>query len=672
MMNKQIILKAAAAATAIALTLCGCSAAPGSTARYASPAVTLQPADIQTRAGEDVTFRTAAEGDGLSYQWYYKKPSSHWSVWKGHDTAVTSAPANSSWNGMRVYCCITDSSGRSVATRSALITIGKPVEIIMSPGDVTVNLGETAYFHVEAAGKGKLKYQWYYRKSNSVLWTRWRGHTDSSTEAVANNSWNGMQVCCLVADSAGSSALSDYSTVTVIDSPTVISQPKDACLSADGKAEFTVAGGTEGLVYQWFCTPAGAFTGVKLIGRNDPTLTVATESLWSGARIYCRLKSPGGSMTFSDSAGLVGDGIPIVTSQPQPVACLSGDTMQFSVRASGKGLRYRWYFRYKDTPGWCRLAGHDGREIAIPAAPALSGGEIRCEVTGAGGGKALSAPARVAVSDRADITRQPRDVTVSSDEIVRMRVSAGSGDALFQWYAKTPGSFFWNRVAGQTGGEFVGIAQPSWHGMQLKCRVTVPGGGWVDSRAATVTVNDIFTLTESPESITERSGNMAAFAVKASGRDLQYQWLRRSEGSDIWSRWDGQTGSSVRMPAETSWHRMHVRCVVSDCTGKQLYSKVASVWITDALDILRHPRGISVKAYEPAEFSVKAQGKGLRYQWYYKKRGMSNWHIWRKHTTAYTTAVSNPTWDGMRVKCVVCDSEGNKISSRQAAVRISG
>ena len=152
---------------------------------------------------------------------------------------------------------------------------------------------------------------------------------------------------------------------------------------------------------------------------------------------------------------------------------------------------------------------------------------------------------------------------------------------------------------------------------------------------------------------------------------LNYQWLRKADGSDKWVRWQGQNASSVKLPAETSWHRMTVRCDVTDCTGKRISSDSAGVWITDALDILRQPDSISVRAYELTEFSVKAQGKGLRYQWYYKKRGMIGWNVWKKHTSPSTSALSNPTWDGMRVMCVVTDSEDNKKYSRQAIVRIT-
>ena len=115
---------------------------------------------------------------------------------------------------------------------------------------------------------------------------------------------------------------------------------------------------------------------------------------------------------------------------------------------------------------------------------------------------------------------------------------------------------------------------------------------------------------------------------------------------------------------------MKVRCNVTDCTGKLISSDSADVWITDALDILRQPFNQSVGTGEPVEFSVVAQGRGLRYQWYYKKRGMKGWNIWKKHTASGTSAVSNATWDGMKVMCAITDADGNTVYSRSSLVRI--
>ena len=607
-MKNYFVIKAAAAATALALLLCGCFSrntvySLNTQHEGTAPSITSQPSDVRTRDGENVSFEVAAEGDGLTYQWYYKKydfPS--WRVWKGHDTAITFATANETWNGMRVYCSVRDRNGFSTATRAALITIENPPEILLQPRSVTVDLGEKAYFRVHASGKGALTYQWYYKKSNSPFWTKWRGHTLSETEAVSNNSWNGMQVFCIVTDSTGGSVSSQSASVTVREFSDAASHPE---------------------------------------GRN--LLTYDSEM---------------------DATGSV------VSLSPQCVAAKTGEIMRFSVSAPGIGLRYQWYLKQRNMTMWIPLKGHSEENIFLKALPEFSGGEILCVITDSFGRRIASQPAAITVNDKINITRQPKDTTFDSGEQITIPAATEAIDARFQWYGDKGDGFGWKKLAGQQSRKLSAVADSSWNGMKVRCMITADGCPPVFSQTAVITVDSELKMKSSPKNITARSGDNVTFSVKATGRDLSYQWMRKSNGSEVWECWQGYDGASARLPADRSWHRMKVRCDISDCTGKMISSDAADVWITDALDILRQPRSITVKAYEPAEFSVSAQGKGLKYQWYFRKKGSNHWNLWKKHNTSFTSALSNPSWDGMNVMCVITDAYGDTMRSKSSVVRI--
>ena len=86
--------------------------------------VTQQPADVKTSDGQKTYFRLKATGSDLTYKWYYQKAgSSDWKYWPGHDYASTFAPANKTWEGMKVYCVITDGSGNSVKSETITVTV---------------------------------------------------------------------------------------------------------------------------------------------------------------------------------------------------------------------------------------------------------------------------------------------------------------------------------------------------------------------------------------------------------------------------------------------------------------------------------------------------------------------------------------------------------------------
>ena len=87
-------------------------------------AITQQPSDVTVKAGDNTTFAVKAKGEGLTYQWYYRKAgATDWSKWGARTTASTTATANYSWNGMQVRCVVNDSKGNTVTSTATKITI---------------------------------------------------------------------------------------------------------------------------------------------------------------------------------------------------------------------------------------------------------------------------------------------------------------------------------------------------------------------------------------------------------------------------------------------------------------------------------------------------------------------------------------------------------------------
>lgn len=184
--------------------------------------ITSHPADVTTKSGKLVSFAVKAAGTGLKYQWYYKKQGqTAWSEWRGHTTAATTASANDSWNGMKVYCRVTDASGRSVNSSAATVTISKTtgtsakLKITSHPADVSVASGTPVVFAVKAEGVG-LQYQWHYKRPGSTGWTKWNGKTTPSITVTSSSNWNGMQVRCQITDAGGQTLYSNASTVTIL------------------------------------------------------------------------------------------------------------------------------------------------------------------------------------------------------------------------------------------------------------------------------------------------------------------------------------------------------------------------------------------------------------------------------------------------------------------------
>ena len=264
--------------------------------------VTSQPSNISAKAGENVKFTIKAQGTGsLKYQWYYRKKGvSAWSIWKAHTTATTSAAANDTWNGMQVYCRIEDSRNY-VSSDICVITLLNSVRITAQPADVTLNVGDTAAFTVKAQGSG-LKYQWYYKKAGVSSWSIWKAHTTAATSALANDTWDGMQVYCAVSDSAGASANSQPATIKLNGMPKITAQPSDISLKVGDTARFTVKAQGGNLKYQWYYMKNGAKCWSIWKAHTTATTTAVSNSTWNGMQVYCEITDGFGRKVSSKSA----------------------------------------------------------------------------------------------------------------------------------------------------------------------------------------------------------------------------------------------------------------------------------------------------------------------------------------------------------------------------------
>ena len=462
-----------------------------------TPVITKQPEDVTTKAGKNTEFSVEATGTGLEYQWYYKKAgASNWSVWKNHTAAATTAESNATWDGMQVYCKVTDKNGNSVDSEPATITImeATKLQITTQPSDVTAVSGTNTSFSVKAEGDG-LEYQWYYKKSGASSWSEWKNHTTATTTADANDTWDGMQVFCKVTDQYGNTEKSNPATITIKK-------------SSDLK----------------------------------------------------------------------------ITSQPEDVTAVAGQNVKFTVAATGDGLKYQWYYKKKGVSSWSIWKNHT-------------------------------------------------TATTSAD------------------------------------------ANDTWDGMQVYCKVTDENGKSVSSEAATISIKESTALkiTADPKDVSATVGQNVKFTVVATGDGLKYQWYYKKKGVSSWSVWKNHTTATTSAEANATWDGMQVYCKVTDSAGKSVSSKAATITLKEAtpLEITKQPANVKTAVGETVKFSVTAKGDGLKYQWYYMKAGADSFSKWNGHTTATTTATSNSTWDGMQVYCKVTDQYGNMLNSDSATIMIN-
>ena len=360
-------------------------------------AVTSQPADVTAQPGEIVAFKVEASGTGLQYQWYYKKDNADtWSVWRGHTAARTTAAANVTWDGMQVRCEITDSTGNSVLSRAAAVKIDAPLQIVRQPSDTAAVLGEKTTFSVKALGSD-LHYRWYFKKAGLLFWTEWKGHTAAVTSAVANETWNNMQLRCVITDGSGASLTSRSLTVSV-DSPIVITQqPTDATYDLGSTATFRAEATGINVGYCWYYKKSGQTEWNKWGTRTSPETSATVNSTWEGMLVKCVISGSIGRTVETIPAKITVNAPLSITSQPTDMCVKIKTNTNFKIAASGIGLKYQWYLKKDGETSFSKWDKRTSASLWETSEASWHEMNVRCVVTDNVGKKLTSKTVTVTI-----------------------------------------------------------------------------------------------------------------------------------------------------------------------------------------------------------------------------------------------------------------------------------
>ncbi len=381
---------------AIFLTLCIlfslCLPAAFSAKKQDAPfRVASTPRELWVADGQYATVTAAVaapEDTVLHYQWYVS-PAGTKRFSKSSITAATyCVKMTDSRDGQKIYCVITDQKGHSVTTGTTILKMA--ITITQQPRDAVAELDQKATVTVQASGKGKLTYQWYYADT---------GKRDYKRSSVTTNAYRvtmkaaraGRRVYCVITDEAGRAVTTETATLWLPASTplTITQQPKNSTTTWGEIAKTTVkASGVGKLTYQWyyFDTKKHVFKPSSITGKTYKTKMNGAKE---GRRIYCHITDSAGQTIDTQIAVLyLADPI-VITKQPTDQTAAIGDLIQTRVKASGKGLAYTWYIR---KPGQKRfeLSSVTGTTYSTRMTELAEGRQLYCVITDQYGNRVTS------------------------------------------------------------------------------------------------------------------------------------------------------------------------------------------------------------------------------------------------------------------------------------------
>ena len=378
-----------------------------------------------------------------------------------------------------------------------------------------------------------------------------------------------------------------------------------------------------------------------------------------------QIQSAGGYTWGKTSDGWValeytsyGTGLTILT-QPVSVTVASGSTAKLSVTAAGTGLSYQWYVCNAGSTTFTK-SSITTATYSVQMNASRAGRKLYCVVTNADGSSVTSKTATIYMGTTLEITKQPVSTCVLGGETATVTVGAAGGGLRYQWYICNAGTTEFVKSSTKTATYSVQM-DSSRAGRQLYCVVTDTNGCQVKTNTVTLEMAAPVSIARQPVSVTVPAGERAVVNVKATGKNLTYQWYICNAGSTEFVK-SSTTTATYKVQMDSSRANRQLYCVVSDAFGNSVSTKTVKLSKGPSLAIIRQPQNVSVTSGKTATVTVEATGMYLEYQWYISDDNGVSFHK-SSITSADYSVIMNASRSKRQLYCVIRDGFGNFVKT---------
>jgi alpha-tubulin suppressor-like RCC1 family protein len=553
-----------------------------------APTITTPPASQTVDEGTPVTFAvTFNSGTApVTYQW--RKGT----VAIGGATNATLALAEALSPDAGSYDVVVTNYLGTATSQAATLTVNPspPPSVTVPPQNIAVMAGESANFTVSSAGSLP-RYQWL-RNGSAIS-----GATSATLALSAVTLADAGTYTVQLSNRAGS-VTSVGAALTVSAAPLISTQPAAQTVVAGGTATLSAgATGYPALSYQW------KFNGASLAGATNASLTL-NPVRGADAGSYSVVISNALGVVTSNSATLVVNVPPSITTQPVSLASIPGSGATFTVVAAGAPTpSYQWY------KGADLIAGAAGASYVISQVSTNDAGQYKVVVTN---------PVGTAESNVVSLTVNIPPV-IGTQPATAKSVSAGTAVDFIVVATGTPApSFQWRKdgvaINGATSSIYT-IAAAGAVDAGTYTVVVTNAGGFITSNSSVLTVSSFPVITQQPLARAVTQGAAATFSVAAVGSaPLTYEW--RKDGVVI----PGATGTSYTVASVQTSDASSYMVIVQNSLGS-VSSNAAVLTVAVPVTITTAPANVTVAAGSPASFTVVVSGTApFTYQW--KKDGV--------------------------------------------------
>ena len=336
--------------------------------------------------------------------------------------------------------------GRALTTGGALTTTAMTATmtpgcssaftgVITEPVNETVCAGNSASFSVTASGAG-LKYQWRKGTKDLANGNGISGATsDSLTIKPVTSSDTASDYNVVVTGANGPNDTSINVSLSINAVLAITKNPANASICAGNSAGFSVAATGTGLTYQWRKGTVNLINGTNISGAKSDSLTIKSVSASDTASNYnviisnvCSSKDTSVNVSLSLNAVLA------ITKNPDNVSACTGNSIGFSVTATGTGLTYQWRKGAVNLNNGTNISGAKSDMLTINSASASdAASDYNVIISNPCSSKDTSINVSLTINTQPTITAGPKNQTVKAGNSANFSVTATGTGIAYQW-----------------------------------------------------------------------------------------------------------------------------------------------------------------------------------------------------------------------------------------------
>jgi hypothetical protein len=553
--------------------------------------VSISPTSVTLDVGQSRNFTSTVTGgtSPYSYQWYLDGSAVSGATGTFYTYRASAAGSHT------VYVKVTDSASTPVTATSntASVTVSGALSVTISPGTVTMDVGQSETFtSTVTGGSGLYTYQWYL---NGTLVGTGSNYTFTPGSPGFHN------IYLNVTDSLSMKAKSNTATVTANAALSVTVSPSTWTMDVGQSKLFTssASGGTGSYFYQWY------LKGVAVSGATGASWTFSPSSADSYT-VYVVATDSATTPTNAQSniANVTVYSQLAVTITPLTSTIYLSQSQAYNSSVSGgtSPYSYQWYLNGSAVSGMT--------SSTWTFTPTSTGTYLIYVKTTDGVGQVAQSPnANLTVKPKPSmgVTINPSSAVIDLSQSVSFTssITGGVSPFTYQWYLNG------SAVSGTNSSAWTFIPTSARY-YQVYLNVTDSLNTKAKSSIAFVTVNSLPSVSISPSPVVMDAGQSQVFTPTVSGGTSPYTYQWYLNGTAV----SGATKASWTFIPSSGSYTVYVK--VTDNVGMQATSNTAIITVNPTLSVTVSPSSVVLDVGQSQTFTATVYGgtSTFSYQWY--------------------------------------------------------